>query len=734
MGTAGPLLAKGAASRVGSIAGAVVAKAGPVFFLTDPSGRVPLRSPHGFGLYYHDCRYLGGYDIRVGHTRPDVLAASGARGYAADFQLTNRDITLSDGGHVAKERVGLRWTRVVDGEALALRETLELVNHDVLDVELPLSLSFRARFEDLFVVRGMRPDSAGQVTENRWIGRDLLFICYHGGDDVWRSLAIRFDPAPARHGKASASWRFRLQPQRATTLHVTLQIAESRDEQAVRPAGDRRRGHGDDGQVARTAAGLEQAAGEWLQHAARLTSDDPRLNAVVRRALLDLGMLRTELDGRRFFAAGVPWYVTLFGRDSTISALQALAFDDGIAADTLRLLARFQGTKLDAWRAEEPGKIPHELRVGELANEGAIPYTPYYGTIDATPLWLILLGRHAAWTGSLDLFHELRPCVDAALRWMDEYGDRNGDDFLEYDAGTAPDGIVNQGWKDSGDGIVNADGSIATPPIALVEVQGYAWRARRELADLLERDGDTTRAEALRRVAERLRRRFLREFWLPERGTYALALQKDHRPCAVVSSNPGQALWTGIVPDEHAAALRDSLMADDMFSGWGIRTLATSEARYNPAGYHLGTVWPHDNAFAAAGLRRAGMSGDALRILDALVAAASCFEHDRLPEVFAGFAPSLFPTPVHYPVACHPQAWAAGSVPFLLTELLGLEPDGFNHRLRVLRPVLPRGVNTLDFAGIRVGHARVSLRFIRAAGAVRVDVTGREGKVEVVTD
>ncbi len=725
----GRLLTKDLATQVGSIAPAITAKNGPVYFLTDPGGRIPLSYAHGLGLYYHDCRYLAGYDLRLGRAHPDVLAASSARGYAADFQLTNGDIDLPDGTRVPKERVAIRWDRVIDGEGLALRETLAILNHGVDTVQLPLTLSFRAGFEDLFVVRGMHAAETGGLAESRWIGRDLLFFLYHGRDQVWRSLAIRFDPPPRRHRQGTARWRLALEPQREATLHVTLQLAESRDRADVEPSGrgdaDRRGRH--------VAAGLEKTAEAWTTHTATIASDDPRLNDVMRRSLLDLGTLRTVLDGRHFFAAGVPWYVTLFGRDSIVSALQALAFDAGMAADTLRLLARFQGTRLDAWRAEEPGKIPHELRVGELANMGAIPYTPYYGTIDATPLWLILLGRHAAWTGSLDLFRELRPCAEAALKWLDDYGDRDGDRFLEYDAGAAGDGIVNQGWKDSGDAIVNADGTIATPPIALVEVQGYAWRARQELATLLERAGEPERAAQLRRAAAALRARFQREFWLEDEGMYALALQKDHRPCAVRASNPGQTLWTGIVPPERTAAVGELLLADDMFSGWGIRTLSTREKRYNPAGYHLGTVWPHDTAFAAAGLHRTGQSDRALRVLDALLAAAAGFQHDRLPEVFSGFPPGIFPTPVRYPVACHPQAWAAGSVPFLLTELLGLDPDACAHRLRVVRPVLPAGVTRLDFTGLRVADARVSLRFTREAGGVRVEVTEREGEVEVVT-
>ena len=316
---------------------------------------------------------------------------------------------------------------------------------------------------------------------------------------------------------------------------------------------------------------------------------------------------------------------------------------------------------------------------------------------------------------------------------MERYGDVDGDGFLEYDAGPTADGIVNQGWKDSDDAIVNADGSIARPPIAPVEVQGYAWRARVEVADLLERDGQPERAAELRRAADALRDRFEREFWLSDRGTYALALQRDHEPCAVVSSNPGHALWTGIVAPERAPAVRASLLAHDMFSGWGIRTLSRRERRYNPVGYHLGTVWPHDNAFAAAGFRRYGLDDDALRIFDATAAAAGRFHQARLPEVFAGFSPEAFAQPVHYPVACHPQAWAAGSVPFLLSELLGLEPDAFAGRLRICRPILPTGVDRLDFERLRLGEARVSLRFLRRRDTVQVETLGQEGDLRIET-
>ena len=763
----GRLLTRRVARQPGSIADAVVAKNGPVYFLTDPSGRIPIGYAHGYGLYYHDCRFLDGYELRIGRDRPDVLAACSGEGFATEFQLTNGAIDLSDGTHVPKERVGIRWTRVVDGPGLALRETLAFTNYGVEPLELPLALHFSATFEDLFVVRGMKARRTVSPPRRSWAERDLLAFVYDGADHIRRTLAIRFDPPPQAGRNATARWRLALAPQRETTLQVTFELAESgrgahrADPQAGEPnpagsaasgspAGDRAGGRpagqravvaaaarAEDGRPlprpATRAADLQAAADRWLEESAGVHTDQPRLDRLLRRSLLDLRMLRTVLDGRHYFAAGVPWYVTLFGRDSIISALQMLAFDPDVAADTLRLLARLQGTRTDEWRLEQPGKIPHELRVGELANEGAIPYTPFYGSIDATPLWLILLGRHAAWTGSLDLFRELRDHADAALAWLERYGDVDGDGFLEYDCGPTADGIVNQGWKDSDDGIVNADGSIARPPIALVEVQGYAWRARIELADLFARDGQPERAAGLRRTADALRDRFEREFWLPDRGTYALALQRDHEPCAVVSSNPGHALWTGIVAEERAPAVRASLLGHDMFSGWGIRTLSRRERRYNPVGYHLGTVWPHDNAFTAAGFRRYGLDDDALRIFDAMAAAAGRFHQGRLPELFAGFSPEGFAQPVHYPVACHPQAWAAGSVPFLLAELLGLEPDAFAGTLRVRRPHLPTGVDRLDLERLRLGEARVSLRFLRSRDTVHVETLGQEGDLRIET-
>jgi glycogen debranching enzyme len=432
----------------------------------------------------------------------------------------------------------------------------------------------------------------------------------------------------------------------------------------------------------------------------------------MQRSLLDLLVLKSSLDGKEFFSAGLPWYGALFGRDSIIAALETLAYEPRIAAQTIRLLARHQGTKNDEWRDEQPGKILHELRHGELANLNEIPQTPYYGSVDSTPLFLILVGEHANWTGDMHLFRDLRQNIERALKWIDNDGDEAGNGYLSY-ASRSSKGLGNQGWKDSGDSIMNADGSLATPPIALVEVQGYVYRAKLLIADLYARSGDHGSASRLRNEAEQLKSRFEHDFWIREKEFYAIALQKGNRPAEVISSNPGQALWTGIIDQSKAASVVRHLIAPDMFSGWGIRTLSTNERRANPIGYHLGTVWPHDNSIIAAGFRRYGFNNEAVQVLDGILEAARHFEHYRLPEVFAGFSRAQFPVPVRYPVACHPQAWAAGSVPFLLTSLLGLVPDAFNRRLQIDRPILPKHVNELEFRRLKIGGGSVDLHFRR---------------------
>jgi glycogen debranching enzyme len=557
-----------------------------------------------------------------------------------------------------------------------------------------------------------------------------LRFAYDGADDLRRALTIHVAPEPEGANQHTAYFKIALQPKERQRIFVSLQMSETPIGQASVPMSHPvPLEHPELDRMAIETA-LRSSCESWLRRETRITSDSMMINHIMDRSMRDLGMLCSQIGKVKYFAAGVPWFVTLFGRDSIITALQTLAYNPRIAEQTIRLLSTLQGKHVDPWREEEPGKILHEIRVGEMARLNEVPHTPYYGTIDATPLFLTLIGEHAKWTGSLALFDELRANVDAALDWIGRYGDTDGDGYVDYFCQTER-GLENQGWKDSGDAIVNTDGSLATPPIALVEVQGYVYQAKREMASLFRRAGEEERARDLDSEAEELRRRFNRDYWVGD-GWYALALQKDKRPAEVLSSNAGHALWSGIADEEKAKQTVASLMTDEMFNGWGVRTLSCKEIYYNPLGYHLGTVWPHDNSLIAAGFKRYGYDAEALRVFVGLVEAAVHFDGNRLPELFGGFRRDDYGVPVPYPVACQPQAWAAGTMPYLITVLLGLSPEGFENRLHVIRPVVPDFVNHVEIYDLRVGSARADLRFERVKDRVEVKVMHSDGKFDLV--
>ena len=718
------VLAKGHPAMVDSIAGAITVKSLDLYYVIAADAQIPVNDGHGFGLYFHDCRFLGGYQMTLAGLPPIVLASTAQKGYAALFELTNPDLHSNKGRLIPKDELGIRWERILDAGQTRVSEVLTIQNlgHEAHD--FALAFQFGAGFEDIFNVRGLVQQSLGRAERAAW--RDgRLHFAYDGADRLRRTATISFSPRPDATNKTTAEFQIDVPAGAARTIEVTIALQEqSEDAEAGQPN-------------QRPAATLNCVPGklqanseEWLEQHTRLCSDSLLLNSIMDRSLRDVAMLRSELGNRQYFAAGVPWYVALFGRDSLIVALEMLAFQPEIAAQTLRLLASYQGRQTDRWREEQPGKILHELRVGELARTGDVPHARFYGTVDATPLFLLLLGRHAAWTGNLDLFRELQAPVEKALDWIAKAGDDHGEGYLKYRSSSA-DGLINQGWKDSGDAIVRANGDLARPPIALVEVQGYVFAAKQAIADLYERNGEADRAGQLRQEAERLRKRFNRDFWHEDQGIFALALEARGRQVAVVSSNPGHALWCGIADRDKGRRSVARLMRDDMFNGWGVRTLATSERRYNPVGYHLGTVWPHDNALVAAGCRAYGEDDAALRIFTGIAEAAMHFRNQRLPEAMAGFPRADFQAPVHYPVACHPQAWAAGAAPFLLTVCLGLEPDGFANKLRIVRPRMPGFVNHIELRGLRVGKGSADLEFRRTDDGAEVNILQTSGQLTV---
>jgi len=719
-------LTKGRPTDVESLATAIVMKQDNLFFLARPDGNVPMTGNHGMGLYYHDCRYLNGYELTMDGNAPAPLSASAAEGSVGIFTLTNPPLQFRDNTTLDAEELSITWHRRLDSEKVALLDELKVENFTQNSVQFSLSLTFRSAFEDLYTVRGLEKQEHGQVRQPRWEEETLIFS-YEGKDGINRKMTIHTTPsADERHGTA-VIFQVHLPPRQQRVFHLSLVIEESK----TVVSGVRHHSH---------SASSEQGASvheekRWMAGITQVSANGSALDQLLDRSFRSLRVLRTSLGADKYFAAGVPWFVTLFGRDSLVTASQMMAYHPGIAEQTLRLLAQYQGSREDDEHDEQPGKILHELRVGELANLKLIPQTPFYGTVDATPLFLMLVAQHALWTGSLELFHALRPHIDRALQWLDTYGDRQSPGYVSYASRThknrAHKGMVNKGWKDSGDGIVNDDGTLAQPPIALVEVQGYVYAARLGMANLFEQVGEHAMAKRLQQQAEQLRERFNRDFWIESNGCYALALQKDGRPASVVSSNPGHALWTGIADHDKAQRTIDRLMADDMFSGWGVRTLSEKERAYNPIGYHLGTVWPHDNSILAAGFRRYGRDQEALRIFQGLFDAAFHFHGHQLPEVFCGFSRQEYEIPVNYPVACHPQAWAAGTLPFLLITLLGLEPDAFHKRVRIVRPLLPQGIDRLDIKGLHVDRASVDLTFKRDNTGVHVEVTNLDGELEV---
>jgi len=698
-----------------------IIKAGNAFCVARPDGQLPA-GPHPLGLFVDDCRHLSVHEVRLNGVEPRLLVSSDQAGTAAVYELTNPELALRDGGTLPLQALRIRLVQRIHPDGLD--ETITLRSHHSAPVALDLTLRLDADFAPMLELREMTP--AHERTVRRQGGGGELQLSCVGLDGWTRATTIACEGATAGDdGTLRAT--VALEPHGEHQLTLTCRFSATPPSQAL-PAAP---------QVNREPAARQAAvdADAWLAGRVRVETADALVDRLLRRCLLDLRLLISDLDGQPYLAAGVPWYATLFGRDSLITANQVLAFDPGLAAGTLRLLAAHQGRRDDPRHDEEPGKILHELRLGEVANTGQTPLARYYGTADATALFLILLARHADWTGDLTLFLELRAHVDAALDWIERHGDLDGDGLIEYRR-RAEGGLDNQGWKDSWDGICDEEGRPLRGPIALVEVHGYAIRAREEIARLVERLGEHDRAAQLRLSAAR-GREALDRFWLADRGAYAMALDGDKRPSRALASNQGHLLWAGVVDTVRAEGVRDALMGPGLHSRWGIRTLSADEVAYNPVGYHTGTVWPHDTAMIAAGLRSYGYDDDFLELFEGLLEAAASFPQYRLPELFAGFSREDYEAPVPYPVACRPQAWAAGSIPYLLTVALGLQPDALSRTLRIRRPLLPRQLDTLVLRDLPVGQARVDLRFERVRSGERAiavtDATVR-GDLDVVVD
>jgi glycogen debranching enzyme len=686
---------------------ALLIREGDIFLLTDENGNVPPGNDQGLGLYHADTRHLSTFNFFF-HTKPPVVLLSTAElGFASEHVLTNPKLRTPQGQVIPRNSIEVRRQRVIlDG----LEETLQVTNHHSEPVSLQLHLELGADFADIFEVRGHRRRRRGTRLEPT-VTADEAIYRYAGTDGVQRRTVIKFKRPPERLSGSHAVFHVDLDHRETWSAQITVSFNRGNDAAPRRNRDNRDR-------MRSVANSYER----WLAGCTQVSTDNEFFNRVIDRSLRDLRMLWNETkEGVRFPAAGTPWFDALFGRDSLIVSLQTLAFRPEIARETLKTLSRWQGTQLDPWRDEEPGKILHEYRRDELSQSSELPFGPYFGSVDATPLFLLLAAEYYAWTGDLRLLEQLRPNLLAAIAWLDTYGDLDRDGYIEYSKRSRL-GLVNQGWKDSHDAIAHADGSLAEPPIALIEVQGYVYAAKRRLAPVLVKLGLSELADRLRREAGALRRRFQQDFWLDDLGFYALALDGRHQPCRTMASNVGHALWTGVVSRPRAGRVVERILANELFSGWGIRTVSQASPRYNPLGYHLGTVWPHDNAIAGFGFKMYGFEDELNELATGLFDAALSFPYFRLPELFGGHARASHQTPVPYPVACRPQAWAAGAFPMLLQAMLGLRADASHGVLEVVRPRLPYWLKTVELRGVRVGRGQVDLLFRRRAQRTQVEV------------
>ena len=696
-------------------------KEGETFLYSDTNGNLDDRRDYGLGLYHRDVRYLSHFQLKLSGRNPVLLSSSSERAYMAHVDLTNPDLYSEDGALLAPQQsINVRRIRAINGR---LFERIRVKNYNPAPVAIDVELSLGADFADIFEVRGLAREVRGTHEPPRAEGR-LVAFAYHGVDGHRRETRVELASEPDRMEVVGdivrVSFRLNLGPYQTRLLALTVE-PDADGEAPPRKEFD-------------TAAHeLRRSYEDWERDATRIVTDNELFNQVLDQGLRDLRALYTPVNGNGVIAAGIPWYVTIFGRDGLIAAHQLLMVNPRLARETLRVMAAYQGDRVDAWRDEEPGKILHELRRGELAQAGLVPHTPYYGSVDSTPWFLIDYAQHFRWTGDLDLAKELLPAALAALSWIDDYGDMDGDGFVEY-LTRSPAGMRNQGWKDSHDSIVHADGTVAEPPIALAEVQGYVHLAKLRMADVLEALGEPDRADRLRGEAAALRERFNEAFWLEEERCFAAALDGDKRPVATVMSNPGHGLYCDIVDPEKAAHLSRRLLAPDMFSGWGIRTMSKSAAAYNPMSYHNGSVWPHDNALIAAGLKRYGYVRATNRVATALFDAAIHADYLRLPELFCGFTRRSPNRPVSYPIACSPQAWAAGSPFLVLQAMLGISARAHENLLTVNKPHLPVWLDTVELQNLRVGDSRITLLFRREGDITGFSLLSREGDVRVVME
>ncbi len=668
-------------------------KDGDTFLIADALGDILGASD---GMFHNDTRVLSQLRLTLAGQSPSLLSAAISRDNVLFIShMTNRPLPPLGGRSIPEGVIHLERARFLHGDGLY--ERIELVNYGGRDAVVPLALRFGADFYDMFEVRGQTRGSRGVLLPPQ-VGAEQVTFRYRGLDDILRTTGLSFSVTPVQLSAARADFSVLLAPDQREELFLCVATHDGA------PIATRRA-------FRQAAARARRTMRTRLRRGSRAHSSARLFNEWLQKSRADLALLTSELPTGPYPYAGIPWFSAAFGRDAIITSLQTLWLDSSLARGVLRFLAQHQATETSSFKDSAPGKIMHETRKGEMTALRELPFGEYYGGVDTTPLFVVLAGAYAERTGDLQLIDQLWPALRAAMEWIEREADQHPHGFIGY-ARAEQTGLANQGWKDSDDSIFHADGSFPLGPIALVEVQGYAYAALRAMAALAERRGEARAAMHWRLRADSLRAELEARFWMDEHKYYGMAEDGEGQLCRVLASNPGHLLYVGLPRQERGQSVCQQLLAACFNSGWGVRTLAVDQVHFNPMSYHNGSVWPHDTALCVAGMARYGERDGVVRLTNELFEAAVNFGM-RLPELFCGFARAGGEPPIAYPVACLPQAWAAGSAFMLLQACLGVRVDGWCGQVSINQPRLPAGIDHLSVENLEIGTERVTLRFHR---------------------
>jgi glycogen debranching enzyme len=708
-----------------------------LFLITDTLGNISDLScrlggiEDSMGLFCRDTRFLSRLELQIDGRLPISFSSTAHKGFAMSVLCSNPEINnqvLNQNSQIKAETIDIHREIVIKG---GFFEEIKVTNYNIHAVSFTISLSLDADFLDLFEVRGAKREVRGSFLRylpnleqklSEALPKEIV-LAYEGLDGSLMESRIQFTSFQPQeiHGY-TAVWRLDLEAHESRTLGYRIHLFTNNRPTSIVSVPD-------NFAQAKAEELLEEKL--WTEQITKIQTDNKSLNQVIDRAVQDIYLLRQTSENNNFLSAGVPWFSTLFGRDSIIAASQTLILDPTISRDTLSILAHFQGKVDDEWRDEQKGKILHEIRLGEMARCNEVPHTPYYGTVDATPLWLMLYAEYFAWTADYTTLDKLWSNAISAMAWIDRNCQETG--YLTYHRASKK-GLLNQGWKDSENCIINSKGELAEGAIALCEVQGYVYAAKIRMSELAEKKQLFDLAELWRSQAKNLKLRFNQDFWMPDQDYFALALDGAGKAVDSITSNPGHCLNLGILDHEKAMSVAARLNAPDMFNGWGVRTLSNLSPAYNPMGYHIGSVWPHDNSLIAVGMRSHSLVKQSLRIAQGLIDMTIAQPYHRPPELFCGYEHDGFTTPVQYPVACSPQAWASGTIFQLISVMVNLVPNAIENNLRIIDPCLLNSINRLSIQNLRIGQTSLDMEFERVGDTTACRVNKKRGNLRVIIE